>query len=434
MSLIGVLSSDNYINEIIRGQFESDVGRDYLLHFPKDEDAILEFLNFDLPEIVIINFSDKKLNLTPILESIQKDAWLHNFGIVGIYDHEEKSEETLHRELSGLNILALLDQLRLQSHLVKCIKIIEANRQIIFHRELSDKLIDNATGSFEIENDALAVSVYANIAATVLFQRGYIDPEKKLHMQLGLAELIINGVEHGNCGISYEEKSAFLAEGRSVTELVEEKCKDSEIKQKRVNFEWEIKDDCTYFVIRDQGEGFDVRNLRIMLEKEGRLSLHGRGIKMARLFAHKLYYNQKGNEVTIIIKHDQNQELTTPEGFSKEEVVFTQKNDVVFEQGESSDFLYYISSGNFSVFHNNRNVGKLSPEDIFMGEMSFLLNNRRSALVKAESPGRLVKITRKSFVSVVKQYPHYGIFLSKLLARKLVRANQMNAKISKFDV
>ena len=114
--------------------------------------------------------------------------------------------------------------------------------------------------------------------------------------------------------------------------------------------------------------------------------------------------------------------------------MFTQKNDVVFEQGESSDFLYYISSGNFSVFHNNRNVGKLSPEDIFMGEMSFLLNNRRSALVKAESPGRLVKITRKSFVSVVKQYPHYGIFLSKLLARKLVRANQMNADVKQIDV
>ena len=69
-----------------------------------------------------------------------------------------------------------------------------------------------------------------------------------------------------------------------------------------------------------------------------------------------------------------------------------------------------------------------------MGEMSFLLNNRRSATVKAETYGRLIKISRKAFVSVVKKYPHYGIFLSKLLARKLVRANQMNARVQKYEL
>ena len=65
----------------------------------------------------------------------------------------------------------------------------------------------------------------------------------------------------------------------------------------------------------------------------------------------------------------------------------------------------------------------LTPADIFMGEMSFLLNNRRSATVRAEGEGRLVKIPRKSFVAVIKNYPHYGLFLSKLLARKIARAN-----------
>ena len=53
----------------------------------------------------------------------------------------------------------------------------------------------------------------------------------------------------------------------------------------------------------------------------------------------------------------------------------------------------------------------MSPADIFMGEMSFLLNNTRSAMVRAESQGKLVKISRKAFVAVVKEYPHYGIFL-----------------------
>lgn len=59
-----------------------------------------------------------------------------------------------------------------------------------------------------------------------------------------------------------------------------------------------------------------------------------------------------------------------------------------------------------------------------MGEMSFLLNNQRSATVLSESSGKLIKISRKAFVEVMKEYPHYGIFLSKLLARKLARSNE----------
>ena len=196
---------------------------------------------------------------------------------------------------------------------------------------------------------------------------------------------------------------------------------------KRVFFEWEIEDDYTKFIIKDEGSGFDVNGLKTKIEEEGPMSLHGRGIRMARVFAYKLYYNTKGNMVVIIIKHSQSAARHTPAGFSGEELIFTAKGDTIFEEGESSDFLYYISSGKYNVFHNDKVVGRISAEDIFMGEMSFLLNNRRSATVKAEIPGKLLKISRKAFVTVIKEFPHYGIFLSKLLARKLVKANSLNA-------
>ncbi|MCK5198136.1 MAG: cyclic nucleotide-binding domain-containing protein, partial [Spirochaetales bacterium] len=91
------------------------------------------------------------------------------------------------------------------------------------------------------------------------------------------------------------------------------------------------------------------------------------------------------------------------------------------------NFLYYIASGRYKVIFNNKVVGSLSPADMFMGEMAFLLNNKRSAAVYAEEQGKLIKISRKAFVQVMKKYPHYGIFLSKLLARKIVRANEQHS-------
>jgi CRP-like cAMP-binding protein len=61
--------------------------------------------------------------------------------------------------------------------------------------------------------------------------------------------------------------------------------------------------------------------------------------------------------------------------------------------------------------------------------MAFLLNNKRTVTVTALTKGKLIKVSRKSFINVVRGYPHYGIFLSKLLARKLARANRENARL-----
>lgn len=428
MSLIGIVSSDTRINEIINSEFQRHKSKEHILSFLSEEKAIMEFLNFDLPEIVIINFSDTAIDLSSIMQNVQEDAWLHNFGIVGIYDSGRHDEEELLKEYKDLNVLAMIDHNRIGSHIVRSIQIINQNRQIIFQRDLTEKLVDRLTGSFTIENDILAVSVYASMAATMLAQRGFISPDAKMHLQLCLSELIVNGVEHGNCGISFEEKSTALEAGKSVVELVNEKCRDPHVAEKRVYLEWEIQDAQTKFIIKDEGEGFNVLGLKEKVEKEGPYSLHGRGIKMARLFAHKLFYNKKGNKVYIIVNHEHAATKKTPEGFSSEEVLQIKPGDTVFKEMESSDFLYYISSGRFSVYSNNRLIGRLGPEDIFMGEMSFLLNNRRSATVIAETEARLVKISRRAFVSVVKQYPHYGIFLSKLIARKLVRANIRNSR------
>jgi anti-sigma regulatory factor (Ser/Thr protein kinase) len=428
MSLIGVVSSDRYINDVIKNQFENHRNRQHILTFLSDETSIIEFLNFDLPEIVIINFSDDVINLYSLLQRVEGDAWLHNFGIVGIYNPDKHDEEELLREYKDLNVLAMLDHHRVGSHIVKSIQIINQNRQIIFQRDLTEKLVDKLTGSFTIENDILAVTVYASMAATMLSQRGFVNPDAKMHLQLCLSELIVNGVEHGNCGITFDEKTAALDAGKSVVELVNEKCQDPAVANKRVYLEWEIQDEQTTFAIKDEGEGFNVLGLKEKVEKEGPYSLHGRGIKMARLFAHKLYYNKKGNKVFIVVNHEHAPTRKTPEGFSSEEVLQVKPGDIIFKEMESSNFLYYISSGRFSVYNSNRLIGRLGPEDIFMGEMSFLLNNRRSATVIAETEARLVKISRRAFVSVVKEYPHYGIFLSKLIARKLVRANVRNAR------
>ncbi len=427
MGYIVLINSDKNIKQKIETAFRREKCFDFPIVMMANEKRILESLNFDLPEVVILNYGDPKVSYRSMADHVRKDSWLHSFGIIGLYDSRIQNEQEIMEEMKDLNILVMLDYSRISSHIVKSVKIVAENWQLIYQKELTSHFMEHSSGSFKIDNDILAVSVYTGIAVTDLVQKGYLKAENKMHLQLALSELIVNGIEHGHCGISYDEKSEFLQNGRSVIDLVAEKCEDPAIAGKKVRFEWESSPEKTVFTIQDEGEGFDVSAIKQKVEDDDPLAQHGRGIIMAEAFSESLKYNDIGNEVEITIKHDESVVQTTPEGFSGEEVIYPEKGDTVFKEGEKGNFLYYIASGRYKVLLNNKVVGSLSPVDLFMGEMAFLLNNRRSAAVLTEEKGKLIKISRKSFVQVMKKYPHYGIFLSKLLARKIVRANEQHS-------
>lgn len=427
MSYIGVVSSENEGGYGIPPLLEEAGIKNF--KELKTEEEILDFINFEIPELMIINFSDNRIDTQSLMEKIRNDTWLNNFGIIGIYDHEAACEEKLMKSYPEFNILSFLDTMRARTSLPKAVNIILENRQIMFNRDLSEKLFDKDVGSFEIGNDPLAVSVYAGLASSMLMQRGLIKPESRMHLQLVLSELMINGIEHGNCGITYDEKSAFLDTGGNIVDLIAEKCKDPAVNGKRVRVEWDISRNRSKFIIRDEGDGFDIFKLKEKIKKEGAYALHGRGIRMASLFAERIAYNRRGNAALVQIRHEKDASRKAPEGFSGEEIINIRKGDIICREGELGDSLYYISSGRYSVWHKDRKVGTLDPSDIFMGEMSFFLNNERSATVAAESDGIMIKIPRKNFIEIIKKYPQYGLFLAKLLSRKLARANIVSAEL-----
>ena len=429
MGVFGVVNSDPAVKRLVETALAAGPWIKYEPRFFFGKEEIHEFLAYDLPELVVINFSDPDLDIDWLISLIRDDKWILNFGILGLYSAERDTEEALLKRCKAINVIAMLDYQRIRSHLIKNLQIIEQNYQLIFQREFSRNLLDGASGSFTIENDILAIPIYAGIGATILSQRGLINPDNKMHLQLALGELIVNAVEHGNCNITYEEKSAGMENGFSVVELVAERCKDPLIRNKKVEFLWDIHPEESIFVIRDEGDGFDVRAYLRKAASQDKLSLHGRGIRMASALSTELKYNAKGNQVTLVLKHDTSVEQEVPVGFSKEQVVNVKKGDIVLREDEPSDYLYYIISGKYTVFHNLKQVGTLSPQDIFMGEIAFLLNQRRSASVRAESTGKLILLTRKTFISIIREYPHYGIFLSKLLAKRLVRSNDQNASL-----
>jgi len=113
---------------------------------------------------------------------------------------------------------------------------------------------------------------------------------------MGLTELMINAIEHGNLGITYDEKSKLNEEGNWVKEVNSRLALDNnKDKVATVCFERDSKKiDIT---IIDQGGGFD--NMAYMDFDPNRvMDNHGRGIAIANnLSFSSVEYKGNGNEV-----------------------------------------------------------------------------------------------------------------------------------------
>jgi DNA-binding response OmpR family regulator len=113
---------------------------------------------------------------------------------------------------------------------------------------------------------------------------------------IGLTELLVNAVEHGNLGITYEDKSQLFATG-GWKEEVQRRLALPENTSKRAEVSFERADGQLRFTIRDQGRGFDWQTY-LQIDPQRAFDTHGRGIAMAnRLSFSHIEYRGCGNEV-----------------------------------------------------------------------------------------------------------------------------------------
>ena len=110
-----------------------------------------------------------------------------------------------------------------------------------------------------------------------------------------------------------------------------------------------------------------------------------------------------------------------PSAIKDNDLIECKPGDVIFKEGDESDFLYYVAEGVFDIIINGQRIDSITPEDILLGEMSFLLEAQRTSDVIAKTEGRLLKISKQDFIDIVKNQPYYGVFLARLMAQRLYR-------------
>jgi CheY-like chemotaxis protein len=138
-----------------------------------------------------------------------------------------------------------------------------------------------------------------------LIARATPDPEHALV----IAELIMNGIEHGNLGITYDEKGALLEQSRWEQEVTRRLALPENL-NKHVTVRVAKKPDALLVEIEDEGRGFDY-NRYLKIEESRLFDNHGRGIAIAAATLN-LQFVGMGNKVNVTLPLAAGQGRTSP--------------------------------------------------------------------------------------------------------------------------
>ena len=393
-----------------------------------DTDEALSVIDYELPEIKVLDYTSNDMDSNRILAAIHADPWLHNGGIIAVVPNPSVMQEI--EDKKDPNILIVLTLYTFKENFERLLRILQGNQKFLFNRGIQDRMGGQEKGTFICDNDPLDIRLYTSFLVNYLYCSNRIDDDGRYALQTTLMELLTNALEHGNCNISWEEKTNFLKKGGNMLELIEKKRSLPENKDKKIKISYFIGKDKSHFAIEDQGPGFNWRERMIAGDIPDFELEHGRGISLSRGLVTALHYNDKGNAVSFEINNVHDMANSVPGIMVPFATVSYKRHEIVFKQDEPSNDLFFIVSGRYGVYADGKLVSVLTPDDMFIGEMAFLLNDRRSATIMSAGDGKLIRIPKVSFLNLIRKNPHYGIFLSKLLAQRVVRQNNRTVELA----
>lgn len=148
----------------------------------------------------------------------------------------------------------------------------------------------------KIKNDIFSIEkIIFSLTRDFIYFLSFSDLEK---VRVGLSEMLTNAIEHGNLGITGDDKLNATESG-TYYDLVNERLCDRRFTDRLVTFTYKIDKDGIIIEIEDEGEGFDVNSLPDPTDPESLLKPHGRGILITRMYFDDVSYNDKGNKVTL---------------------------------------------------------------------------------------------------------------------------------------
>ena len=109
-----------------------------------------------------------------------------------------------------------------------------------------------------------------------------------------------------------------------------------------------------------------------------------------------------------------------------------EEGKAIFLEGDDSQDLYILVSGQLNVFKGNKKIAQITEKGSFFGEMSYLLNAKRTATIKAEKNVEAIQIHKEDIPGFFQEFPEVAGEITKLLAKRLDETSRILYGLKEF--
>lgn len=164
------------------------------------------------------------------------------------------------------------------------------------HGDLLECLVRNEF-SFTLPNDPALIGPLVDLMQQMVAAVGLCDATGRMRVAAALEQALLNGLFRGNLELHPEQLP------RGDTSPIEQRRNTPPYADRRLHVSVSITPEEARFVVRDEGPGFDAAEFET--DKFGTLDGEtGRGIMLMRSFMDEVKYNERGNEVTLLKRRE----------------------------------------------------------------------------------------------------------------------------------
>lgn len=291
MKKILIIDDENLVRSVINIALTNNGYKVY--EADNGKTGIQMFIDID-PDIVITDVNMPEMSGIEVTKNIKENKVDADVVIMTGYGTEELIIEAL--RVGASNYINKPVDFKELFNILDSIILKRENRRLF---DVLKDVVVFEKKSLVLDNDITKVWGTVN---QILFNLSPSIERKKIEeLKLGLYEILVNSIEHGNLGITYDKKKEAL-ENNTYNELVTRKLKEANEQKKVVNIQTVYNGEELVVEIIDQGKGFNLKELPKLSDPDTLLAVHGRGILLASLYFDKLEYKEPGNVVTIVEK------------------------------------------------------------------------------------------------------------------------------------
>ena len=256
----------------------------------------LEHLARGLPDLVLTDMQMPEMDGLQLVEEIRSRYPAVPVILMTAHGSEELAVQALQRGAASYVPKRNLAN-DLPDTIESVLGVAKANRSQL---RLLECLIDTQS-HFVLENDAALIPSLIGHLENNLTRMRLCDENGLIRVAVALREALINAIHHGNLEI---DSSLREKDEKHYCTLVQERRQQEPYLDRRVHVYAKESHHEAYYVIRDEGPGFDPTSLPDPLDPANLEKVSGRGLLLIRTFMDEVHHNKEGNEITMIKRCD----------------------------------------------------------------------------------------------------------------------------------